>query len=208
MANNYVYLLDGKAYVNLTNKCDNACEFCIRNSGDGVADTPLWLDTEPTADDVERAFDGLRPQLESDEVVFCGFGEPTAALDVLIESARRIKAKGYKTRLNTNGLGSLAAGRNIAPELAGVMDVVSVSLNNSNAEKYLAVTHSAYGLKAFDAVVDFAKACKAAGTDTVFTVVDTIGKTDVAECAALSAALGIPLRVRGYVADNYKTSGR
>ena len=86
MMNNYVYILDGKAYVNLTNKCDNACEFCIRNSGDGVADTPLWLDTEPTADDVEKAFDGLRSRLTSDEVVFCGFGEPTAALDPIAES--------------------------------------------------------------------------------------------------------------------------
>ena len=97
MMNNYVYILDGKAYVNLTNKCDNACEFCIRNSGDGVADTPLWLDAEPTADDVEKAFDGLRSRLTSDEVVFCGFGEPTAALDTLIERARRFKAKGYRT---------------------------------------------------------------------------------------------------------------
>ncbi len=208
MMNNYVYILDGKAYVNLTNKCDNACEFCIRNSGDGVADTPLWLDAEPTADDVEKAFDGLRSRLTSDEVVFCGFGEPTAALDTLIESARRFKAKGYRTRLNTNGLGSIAAGRNIAPELAGVIDVASVSLNNCNAEKYAAVTRSAYGLKAFDAVVGFAVACKAAGIETVFTVVDTIGADDIAACAALCESLGIPLRVRGYVADNYKAGGR
>lgn len=208
MANNYVYILDGKAYVNLTNKCDNACEFCIRNSGDGVADTPLWLDKEPTADDVEKAFDALRPQLKSDEVVFCGFGEPTAALGVLTESARRLKAKGYKTRLNTNGLGSIAAGRDIVPELAGVIDVASVSLNDHNAEKYLAVTHSVFGDRAFGAVLDFARACKAAGIETVFTVVDTIGADDVAECEKLSASLGIPLRVRKYVSDNYKSSGR
>ena len=203
MANNYVYVLDGKAYINLTNKCENACDFCIRNSGSGVAGTPLWLDREPTADEVMHAFEALKPQLRSDEVVFCGYGEPTAALDVLKTCAAQFKAAGYKTRLNTNGLGSLSAGRDIAPELKGVIDTVSVSLNNHTAEKYLAVTHSAFGLSAFDAVTAFAKSCKAEGIYTVFTVVDTIGKEDIEASKTLCKKLGIPLRVREYIADNY-----
>ena len=73
--NNYVYLLDGRAYVNLTNKCHNACTFCIRNTGDGVAGTPLWLDKTPTADEVVRAFLDVRDKLVSNEVTFCGYGE-------------------------------------------------------------------------------------------------------------------------------------
>lgn len=200
--NNYVYILDGRAYVNLTNKCHNACSFCIRNTGDGVAGTPLWLDAEPTADDVMDSFFKMRDGVTDGEIVFCGFGEPTEALDVLKECVARFKAMGYKTRLNTNGLGSLVNGRSIASELKD-FDTVSVSLNNSNAQKYAAVTNSVFGLEAFGAVIDFGKECRAIGINTVFTVVDTIGKKDIAECEELCAKLGIPLRVRTYIADNY-----
>lgn len=205
MANNYVYLLDGKAYVNLTNKCDNACTFCIRNSGDGVAGTPLWLDREPTADDVMSAFHSISPTEK--EAVFCGYGEPTCNLSVLTECAARIKADGYRIRLNTNGLGSASNGRNIAPELK-IFDTVSVSLNSCDARKYAQITRSKYGEAAFGYVLDFAKACKAEGIDVVFTVVDVIGERDIAACRALCAELGIPLRVRAYIADNYEGRGQ
>lgn len=199
--NNYAYMLDGKAYINLTNKCGNACTFCIRNTGDGVKDTPLWLDDEPTDESVVlAAFDKLG--YASGEVVFCGYGEPTENLSVLTATARELKRRGYKTRLNTNGLGNLVNGRNIAPEL-DCMDVVSVSLNNCTADKYLSVTRSAYGIKAFDGVLDFARSCKDIGLDVVFTVVDVIGEKDIANCKKLCDNMEIPLRVREYVADNY-----
>ncbi len=201
-ANNYVYILDGRAYVNLTNKCHNACAFCIRNTGSGVKGVPLWLEKEPTADDVMTAFERVRDRLSSREVVFCGFGEPTEALGVLIETAKRFKALGYSTRLNTNGLGSLVAGRDIVPELKDI-DTVSISLNECDAQKYAAVTRSAFGNSAFGGIIEFAKACVAAGIKTVFTVVDTIGKDDIAACAELSESLGVPLRVREYIPDNY-----
>lgn len=202
MHNNYVYILDGKAYVNLTNRCHNACTFCIRNTGDGVAGTPLWLDEEPTADDVMLAFGRVKPLIKSDEVVFCGYGEPTERLDVLKEAAARLKADGYRLRLNTNGLGSLVAGRDIAPELKD-FDLVSVSLNQCDADKYTAVTRSRYGAAAFPAVTKFGAACKAAGINVVFTVVDVIGEADIRACERLCESLGVPLRVRKYVADNY-----
>lgn len=214
-ANNYVYILNGQAYVNITNKCHNACAFCIRSTGDGVAGTPLWLDKEPTAAEVMACFDSIKDGLTSNEVVFCGYGEPTERLDVLIDCAARLKKAGYKIRLNTNGLGSLvnaakaeegkcvnAAAENIAPLLKD-FDTVSISLNESSAEKYAAVTRSAYGSDAFGAVLRFAKDCKNEGINTVFTVVDTIGGADIKECEALSSSLGIPLRVRKYISDNY-----
>ena len=202
MANNYVYILDGRAYVNLTNKCSNACTFCIRNTGDGVKGTPLWLDSEPTTGDVMAAFDGLKDKLKSDEVVFCGFGEPTDALGVLTECAKRLKAMGYRLRLNTNGLGSADNGRDITKELK-IFDTVSVSLNQCDGEKYAAVTRSKYGEQAFSHMLEFAAACKAAGINTVFTVVDTIGERDIEKSKALANDMGIALRVRNYVPDNY-----
>ena len=199
--NNYAYMLDGKAYINLTNKCHNTCTFCIRNTGDGVKGTPLWLDDEPTAaSPVLSAFDRLN--YTGREVVFCGYGEPTENLSVLTDVASELKRRGYSTRLNTNGLGDVVNGRSIAPELKD-MDVVSVSLNNCTAQKYLDVTRSAFGTDAFKAVTDFALACKAAGLNVVFTVVDVIGKSDVDECKKLCDGMGIPLRVRQYVSDNY-----
>ncbi len=199
--NNYAYMLDGKAYINLTNKCHNACTFCIRNTGDGVKGTPLWLDSEPTAaEQVLSAFDMLN--YKSGEVVFCGYGEPTENMGVLVGVAKELKRRGYITRLNTNGLGSAVNGRDISPELKD-MDVVSVSLNNCTAQKYLEVTRSLYGENAFKAVTDFALACKRQGLNVMFTVVDVIGKDNIDECKKLCDGLGIPLRVRQYVSDNY-----
>lgn len=202
MANNYVYILDGRAYVNLTNKCNNACTFCIRNTGDGVKRTPLWLEKAPTADDVMTAFDGLKDKLTDSEVVFCGYGEPTDALDVLLECAARFKKAGYALRLNTNGLGSADNGRDISEDLK-VFDTVSVSLNQCDEKKYASVTRSSYGEAAFDHVLSFAKSCKRKGINVVFTVVDTIDKQDIEKCKALAREVGIPLRVRKYVPDNY-----
>ncbi len=204
-ANNYVYVLNGKAYINLTNKCHNACTFCIRNTGDGVAGTPLWLKKEPTADEAISAFGNIAPTLKSDEVVFCGYGEPTEKLDVLLECARRLKAMGYKIRLNTNGLGSLVNGKNIAPLLVD-FDTVSVSLNDCTPEKYASVTRSVFGLDALPAVIDFAEKCKECGINVVFTVVDVIGESDIQSCKVISERTGVPLRVREYISNNYETS--
>ena len=201
-ANNYVYILDGRAYVNLTNICHNACAFCIRNTGDGVAGSPLWLNKEPSADEVLASFEAVKKELKDNEVVFCGYGEPTERLDVLTECAERIKAQGYKLRLNTNGLGDIVNGKSIAASLKA-FDTVSVSLNESSAEKYAAVTNSAYGLDAFGAVIKFAADCKSQGINTVLTVVDTIGGADIDECRAVAESLGLPLRVREYISDNY-----
>lgn len=65
------------------------------------------------------------------EVVFCGFGEPTERFDALKEIAAFVKEKYNKPiRINTNGAGSLINGRDIAPELKGLVDTVSVSLNH------------------------------------------------------------------------------
>ena len=203
--NNYVYVLDGKAYVNLTNKCANACTFCIRNTGDGVAGVPLWLEKDPTADDVIAAFEAVKPRLKHDEVVFCGYGEPTDALDVLVECAKYFKSEGYRTRLNTNGLGSADFGRDITPRLTD-FDTVSVSLNAPTAKAYSDITRSKYGLAALGFVVDFAKKLKAAGVNVVFTVVDVIGDEEIAKSRELAESVGIELRVRQYVPDNYDSN--
>ena len=198
-----VYVYGGKAYLNITNRCPCNCTFCIRQNGDGVGSAAtLWHREDPTAEQVVEAlktFD-FTPY---DEVIFCGYGEPTCALDVLKTAATYLRGAypALGIRLNTNGLGDLINGRSIAAELAACVDVVSISLNAPTKEKYLAVTHPSFGEESFEAMLTFARTCKEAVKKVIFTVVDVIPAEDIAASRALADNLGIPLRVREYTAD-------
>ena len=195
--NNYVYDFEGKTYLNLTNRCNNACTFCLRNHKDGVAQDPLWLEQEPNGQDVIAM---LKEQEEiSAEVVICGFGEPTMNLEALLEVAAYLKGTGRKIRLNTNGLGNLQHGRDIVPQLAEVVDSVSISLNEADAEKYQAVCCSDFGLEAFDGMLDFAEKCVKAGMETKLSVVDVISAGDIEKCRGIAEKVGAELRVREYI---------
>ena len=131
-------------YLNITNRCNNNCSFCPRNweadrggEVEGayyVKGHNLKLDHEPSVEEIEKAMGKIWPYRE---IVFCGFGEPTIRLDVVLEIAKRIRARGQRVRLDTNGLGSLHHGRNIVPELVEVLDSISVSLNTADAEEYV-----------------------------------------------------------------------
>ena len=81
----------------------------------------LWLDHEPTFEEVKAAL--LAHDLEKyTEFVFCGFGEPTEALDVLLETARFLKSVSDKPiRINTNGLGILIHQKDITPLFEGLI---------------------------------------------------------------------------------------
>lgn len=191
----YRYEGSGSKYINLTNQCQNSCDFCIRNNAVGVSGYHLWIEREPTAKEV---INELARQGEPYDVVFCGYGEPTMALDVLKEVAAWVKEQGGTTRLNTNGLANRYFGRNVAEELAGLVDVASVSLNEADAKKYDAVCHSVYGEEAFYDMLDFARKAGEAGIDTVLSVVDIIGEQDIEKCRRLAEEAGVRLRVREY----------
>lgn len=195
----YVYELDGNLYINLTNACSNRCSFCVRNGKDSYYGNKLWLSREPSAEDIlSRTGDVTKyPQ-----VVFCGFGEPTERLSVLLEVARALKARGACLRINTNGQSDLINGRRTAPELAGVIDKVNVSLNAPSAKEYQKVCLSRFGEAAFPALLAFAEDCQSQGIDTVLSVVDVIGEDAVARCRALADAHGLRLRVRKMISDS------
>ena len=108
-------------------------------------------------------------------------------------------ARGVRTRLNTNGHASLIHGRNVVPELVGLVDAVSVSLNASTAQEYDELCHSVYGADAFGAVIEFCKQCKAHGIHTVCSVVDVIGADRIAEAKALCAEIGVECKVRAFI---------
>ena len=187
-------------YINLTNRCDNDCVFCLRRTKEMMRGSSLWLDREPT---VEEVIEELRavPSTAVSEAVFCGFGEPTLRLEELIELLRWIKKNrpSMPTRLNTNGLGELAHGREIAAKFEGLLDVASISLNASTAEKYLALTRSTYGLGAFEAMLTFAEHMKKFVPKVVLTIVDKVSPPEEIErCRQLCSARSLTLRVRPF----------
>lgn len=200
MKNNiYVYELDGNLYINLTNKCSNACEFCVRNGKDSYYGNELWLDKEPSAKDVLEAIDYSK---RYNEVVFCGFGEPTYKLDELIEIAGELKEKNYVVRLNTNGQGNLIHGYDITTKLAMCVDKINVSLNASDSEKYQKICHSIYGEDAFFALLSFAKLAEEKSIDVNLSIVDCIGEAEVAKCQALADQNGLKLKVRKMITNS------
>ena len=194
-----LYKVHHGLYVNLTNKCPCACTFCLRQTMDHVGEShSLWLEREPSAEEVIAEFAKFDMD-EFEEVVFCGFGEPTERLDTLLQTAAYIKqvCPDKKIRINTNGLGDLVNGEPIAPKMRGLIDVVSVSLNTPNAEEYLKLTRSKFGAQSFDAMLAFAKSAGEQGIEVVMTTVDTtISHEEEAQCQAICDRIGARYRIR------------
>lgn len=199
---NCVYEFGDSIYINLTNACSNSCDFCIRNFKEGVGGSELWLERDPSAAEVEDEL-GRYDLSRYDGAVFCGFGEPTCAFDVLLEVAGWLKERGVKTRVNTNGQANLINGiTDAAARMAPVIDSVSVSLNASTAEKYDAMCHSVYGEEGYRAMLDFVEDCVHEGIDTTVSVVDLIGEKEVEACGRIAERLGANYRVRPAIGEN------
>jgi len=189
-----VYKIRNSLYVNLTNRCSNRCIFCSREYRPMVKGHWLGLKEEPTADEVIAA---IGDPTRYDEVVFCGFGEPTARLDVLKQAAAYVKEHGGMVRLNTNGQGDLINGRQIAPELVGLVDVVSVSLNSADRDEYARICRPVEGPRAYDAMIAFIKDARTHLPKVVVTALDYPG-VDLDACRRRADELGVEYRQRKY----------
>ena len=194
-----LYDVGGKLYINLTNKCPCNCTFCIRHNGDGAyGSDSLWLEHEPSLDEVKAAFAKV-DMSKYKEVVFCGYGEPMERVNEVIAVGEFVKANygDVTVRLNTNGLGDKIHGVPTAKLLQGAVDIVSISLNSYCREKYNEVTRPKWD-DAFDVMLSFAADCKSYLPQVVFTVVDVIPPEDISRAKALAMSIGIPLRIREY----------
>ncbi len=193
------YEVHGGLYVNLTNRCPCSCTFCLRQTRDHMENSgPLWLEHEPTAQEIDAALAEVDLN-KYKEVVFCGFGEPTERLDALLETAKKIRAKkaDVKIRINTNGLGDLIHQKSIAPQLEGIIDCVSISLNTPNPERYLELTRSRFGIGSFDAMLKFAEECTKYVPEVVLTTVaTTLTEDEEKQCADICARIGVRYRIR------------
>jgi TatD family-associated radical SAM protein len=164
----------------------------------GGADS-LWLKREPTMEEILELLDQWDLN-KFEELVFCGYGEPTERLPELIETAEyaRSKAPGLKIRLNTNGLSDLINGRDTLPELSSVLDRISVSLNAKGPEEYLALCHPRFGIGAFEAMLDFTRRAKECIPDVTMSVVSgSIPYQDIEPCRRIAEEeIGVKFRVR------------
>ncbi len=188
-------------YINVTNHCNCSCTFCLRQKKHMAEQSTLWYkDGEPSLADFKAALDAV-PWQYFKEIVFCGFGEPTMRLDVLVELLHYVKKlqPSLPTRLNTNGLANLEYGEDITPKFKGVLDTISISLNASNAERYYELTRAKYGVKSYEAMLDFAQKAKAYVPNVVLTIVDHVeGPDEIAKCQKICDDRGLTLRVRPY----------
>ena len=186
-------------YVNLTNRCPCACTFCLRTTKKMAETNSLWLQKEPTIEEVIAEFESIDISLY-DEIIFCGFGEPTERLDAIIEISKYIKKRNSNmpTRINTNGLGDLINKKDIAPLLKDLIDTVSISLNAPTAEEFYEITKNKFGIESYEAMKQFAVSCKSYIPNVVFTVVDCISKEDIKASQKVCDDLGITLRIRPF----------
>lgn len=207
MSNVLVYTLDGKIYINLTNRCTNDCIFCLRNDKSDVKGQELWLDDEnSTAKDVIEQFEKIYPETPSSEIIFCGYGEPMLKLEELKEVAKYIKQKlpSSKIRVNTNGHVNFVCKRNVVPELKGLVDEFSVSLNGATKEEYNELSQPKFD-EAYDEVKKFIKACADEKISVVASVVDGYKgrRLDLKKCEQIAKDLGAKFRVREWIVNGY-----
>lgn len=193
------YEYGGGLYANLTNKCPCRCEFCIRDmvGALGGADS-LWLRREPTLEEIKELL-GEWDLNEFDELVFCGYGEPTERLEDLLATARYAKSlsPALRVRINTNGLSDLINKRDTTEDLRGIIDAVSISLNAKGPEEYLALCHSRFGIDSFDAIIDYTRRVKEVVPDVTMSIVGgTIPRQDERPCREIAESLGVKFRIR------------
>ena len=196
------YQVKNAVYVNLTNRCPCNCTFCLRHNGPGVFGSgPLWLEREPTLEETIESL-GQWDYERFREVVFCGYGEPTERLDVLLAAAAHLKERdpALRVRVNTNGLSDLIHGKPTAPLFVGKVDCLSISLNTDDPAEYLSVCRPKFGAAAYPAMLKFTQEAAALLPSVVMTVVgEPITSLEKqARCRKIAEGLGARLRVRPY----------
>ncbi len=195
------YKVDSSIYVNMTNRCSNSCEFCIRNNGDGAyGSDSLWLEREPTREEILSAV--FSSELDdAPELVFCGYGEPTYRLCDAVFVAERVKERfpDIKIRINTNGQSDLINKRETAKDFS-VFDTVSISLNTPSSERYKQICRPIFKDRAFESILSFASAVKEYAKETVFSLVrEFLTEEEIEECKRIAEKTGVRLRIRDYI---------
>lgn len=190
----YTYRIGNSLYINVTNRCNADCVFCDRKGNAVIKGYSLRMkkSEEPPA---EVYIKEMGDPSQFDEIVFCGYGEPTIRWDVVKEVARYVKEHNGKTRMNTDGHGNFINKRDITPELKGLIDTVSISLNAVDPQQYSKLMQVDPGLH--EEMLDFARKAKQY-TDVVMTVVG-LSEIDTEEARKfVEDNVGVGFRTRPY----------
>lgn len=188
------YKIGNSIYINVTNKCTNRCEFCIRHTEEGVGYN-LWLKKEPGIKEIIKEIPNPG---DFEEIVFCGYGEPLMRAELVLETSRILKQRGARLiRINTNGQANLIHNQNIIPEMKDIIDTVSISLNAENSEKYIKICKPDFGEKAFPSILEFTKLCSQTVNNVILSVVNWPG-VDLSACEKIAKELGVDFRVREF----------
>ncbi|MCQ2411143.1 MAG: TatD family nuclease-associated radical SAM protein [Elusimicrobiaceae bacterium] len=204
-----VYRFQNGVYINITNRCPNLCTFCIKTKWkmNFHGHNLNLVAGEPSAADVIASLEKELPKAPFKEVVFCGYGEPTMRLDVLLFVAQTLKGwraqakyPPFDIRLNTNGLGSRINRKNIVPALAAVVDSVCVSLNAQDASTWCKLVRPEPEYQdGYEDVVEFIRQCVRAGFKRVVaSCVDTTG-ADAQAVRQVAQAAGAEFYLRSFL---------
>jgi TatD DNase family protein len=191
----FTYKIGNSLYVNITNRCDSDCIFCHRKNDATVKGYNLKMSKseEPEADLFIKE---IGDPTKYKEIVFCGFGEPTIRWEVVKQISKYVKDNGGRTRLNTNGHGNYINKRNITPELSGLIDEVSISINTVDPRQYAEIMRVETRL--FNEMVNFAKSAKAFVDKVIMTVV-SIDKVEIEKARqVVEEKIGAEFKVREY----------
>jgi len=187
------YRIDNRLYLSITDRCTLECTFCPKTRGEmSVKDYDLTMDHRP---DVQEIIDAIDDPAKYDEVVFCGYGEPTLRLNVLLEVARNIKQRGGRVRVNTDGLANLVHKNDTLPELGKVVDAISISLNAQNEEIYN--LHCQPNLPgSYAAMLKFLREAPEYIKEVSASAIDGLEGVDIAACESIAKECGVRFRRR------------
>ncbi len=188
------YQIRNSLYLNITNRCTNSCIFCAKFDDFVVKGHELKLDHEPSFEEIKQAVGDPRKYAE---VVFCGYGEPLLRLEVVKQLASWLKQQGVQVRINSDGQANLVHGRNILPELKGLVDAISISLNSATSAEYQQLCQSSYGEQSYQAVKDFLQQATEYIPEVTASAVTYPG-VDIAACRRVAEEIGVQFRVREY----------
>ncbi len=193
------YKINNSLYVNITNRCTNRCDFCIRDTESGIGEgINLWLEREPTVNEIMAEIE-KQDLSKLSEIVFCGYGEPLMRLYDVVEICKRLKEKhSIFIRINTNGHANLIHKKDITDMFKGVVDCISISLNADTPEAYDEVCHSEFGENVFQSLLDFAAKCKNHVPKVILSVVDVMDAESTERCKKIAESIGVDFRIRHF----------
>ncbi|MDR3071377.1 MAG: TatD family nuclease-associated radical SAM protein [Endomicrobium sp.] len=190
------YVFGDNLYLNITNKCMMACPYCIKHKwANKFNDNDLKLKKEPSCQEV---IESIGDPKKYNEIVFCGFGDSLVNIEAVKEISKWIKEHDGKVRINTAGLANRYHGKNVLPELKGLVDIISISLNGSNPKEHNELNRPMFGEKSFDEVLKFAKEAKKHIPKVIITAVE-LPEFDVSNVKTIANEIGVPFRIRSYL---------